>query len=271
MATTHAPPQPNGRRAAEQLSPRNDPLPRTLGWASLALGVPQTAAPGTFDRAIGVRDDGESRMWTLLVGARELAAAAGILALGRPRPVPWLWARVAGDAMDLTLLASALRGKPRHPGRVMAAAAAVVAITAADVLAAMRMSMDPDRVAEPGPLLARATVTVRGSVDEVRARWEREAPELPGSPKVRFVPAPGGRGTEIHAELEYDPRGGAPAAVGAMLIGSDPDMQLHDGLRRFKQLLETGIVVRSEGTPEGPSARRLIKQRPAQPLEGSPA
>jgi hypothetical protein len=30
--------------------------------------------------------------------------------------------------------------------------------------------------------------------------------------------------------------------------------------------METGVVVRSEGTPEGPLARRLAGQRPAQPL-----
>jgi hypothetical protein len=32
--------------------------------------------------------------------------------------------------------------------------------------------------------------------------------------------------------------------------------------------METGEVVRSEGTPEGTLARRLVKQRPAQPREG---
>ena len=41
---------------------------------------------------------------------------------------------------------------------------------------------------------------------------------------------------------------------------------MKDGVRRFKQLLETGEVVRSEGSPGGTSARGQLKQRPAQPL-----
>ncbi len=37
-------------------------------------------------------------------------------------------------------------------------------------------------------------------------------------------------------------------------------------LRRFKQVLETGEVVRSEGSPEGSKAQRLMAQRLAQPV-----
>jgi hypothetical protein len=42
-----------------------------------------------------------------------------------------------------------------------------------------------------------------------------------------------------------------------------------DDLRRFKQQVETGVIPRSEGSPEGESAERKFKQRPAQPLEES--
>jgi hypothetical protein len=42
-----------------------------------------------------------------------------------------------------------------------------------------------------------------------------------------------------------------------------------DDLRRFKQVVETGIVPRSEGSPEGELAERKLKQRPAQPLDDS--
>jgi len=44
-----------------------------------------------------------------------------------------------------------------------------------------------------------------------------------------------------------------------------------DDLRRFKQVMETGEVVRSEGSPEGQNARRHLKQRPAQPPESEVA
>jgi uncharacterized membrane protein len=82
---------------------------------------------------------------------------------------------------------------------------------------------------------------------------------------VRFSDAPGDRGTEIRLELEYSPPGGARGATVAKLFGEEPDQQARDDLRRFKQVLETGEVLRSEGTPEGQLARRVVGQRPARP------
>jgi uncharacterized membrane protein len=83
--------------------------------------------------------------------------------------------------------------------------------------------------------------------------------------QVEFRPAPGGRGTEIRVRLSYQPPAGKLGAAVAKLFGEAPDQQVHDDLRRFKQVLETGEVVRSEGTPEGSKARRQMTQRPAQP------
>jgi uncharacterized membrane protein len=82
---------------------------------------------------------------------------------------------------------------------------------------------------------------------------------------VRFADAPGGRGTEVRVELRYDPPGGVVGAAFARLLGEHPDQQVRDDLRRFKQVMETGEVVRSEGSPEGVHAIRQLRQRPAQP------
>jgi uncharacterized membrane protein len=84
---------------------------------------------------------------------------------------------------------------------------------------------------------------------------------------VRFETAPGGRGTEVHVALDYELPGGKLREAVAKVLGEDPGQQVKDDLRRFKQVLETGEVVRSDGTPEGQSTKRLFKQRPAQPLE----
>jgi uncharacterized membrane protein len=84
---------------------------------------------------------------------------------------------------------------------------------------------------------------------------------------VHFADAPGGRGTEIHVDLSYSAPGGPIGVALAKLMGEEPRQQVKDDLRRFKQVMETGEVVRSEGSPEGQTARRYIKQRPAQPLE----
>ncbi|MER7442684.1 SRPBCC family protein [Micromonospora avicenniae] len=89
---------------------------------------------------------------------------------------------------------------------------------------------------------------------------------VPNAGRVRFVPAPGERGTEVRVQLGYAPPAGALGRAVAKLFGEEPEQQVRDDLRRFKQVLETGDVVRSEGSPEGISARQQIMQRPAQPM-----
>jgi len=62
--------------------------------------------------------------------------------------------------------------------------------------------------------------------------------------------------------------GGGIGAVAAKAVGKAPDQLINDDLRRFKALLETGVLARSETSPEGPSSHRQIfhKRQPAQPL-----
>jgi uncharacterized membrane protein len=83
---------------------------------------------------------------------------------------------------------------------------------------------------------------------------------------VQFVPAPGGGGTEVHVKLRYEMPGGKLGEAVARYFGEDPRQQLDDDLRRFKQVAETGEVVRSEGAPGGKRARREFPQHPARPL-----
>jgi uncharacterized membrane protein len=94
--------------------------------------------------------------------------------------------------------------------------------------------------------------------------WRSISGALTNSGSVRFVDAPGGRGTEVHVEVRYEPPGGLVGAAVARLLGEHPDQQIRDDLRRFKQVMETGEVVRSEGSPEGVRAIRQLRQRPAQ-------
>ncbi|MCW2860155.1 MAG: Cyclase [Actinoallomurus sp.] len=86
------------------------------------------------------------------------------------------------------------------------------------------------------------------------------------SGSVSFTDAPGGRGTEVRVELRFDPPGGMLGAAFARMLGEHPDQQVRDDMRRFKQVMETGEVVRSEGSPEGVHAIRQLRQRPAQPV-----
>jgi uncharacterized membrane protein len=78
--------------------------------------------------------------------------------------------------------------------------------------------------------------------------------------RVQFRTAPGGRGTEIRVELAYDPPAGKFGAGIAKLFRKNPEQQVRDDLRRFKQVIETGEVVASDASiHEGP--------HPAQPAE----
>ena len=90
--------------------------------------------------------------------------------------------------------------------------------------------------------------------------------DVPNAGTVRFLPAPDGVSTEVHVVLVYDIPGGALGKAVAKYFGEEPHQQLDDDLRRLKQVLETGEVVRSDGAPWGKRARKEFPQRPAQPL-----
>jgi hypothetical protein len=83
---------------------------------------------------------------------------------------------------------------------------------------------------------------------------------------VTFKDAPGDRGTEIHVDLGDSSR---LAAMAQRLSPADPLAKVKDDLRRFKARVETGVIPRSDGSPEGETAERKLKQRPAQPLDDS--
>ena len=119
-------------------------------------------------------------------------------------------------------------------------------------------------VGMPPAMSVRAAITIRRPQDEVSAAWQSYGSELAESGTVRFVPAPGDQGTEIHVEVDH---GLVDRLKG--FFGDEPAMDVKDELRRFKQTIETGDVVRSDGSPDGQSVGRLAKQRAAQPVDES--
>ena len=107
-------------------------------------------------------------------------------------------------------------------------------------------------------------------IDEVPSEkivWRSTgAADVPNGGTVHFVTAPDGVSTEVHLGLVYDIPGGAIGKAVAKYFGEEPHQQIDDDLRRLKQVLETGEVVRSDGAPWGKQARKEFPQRPAQPL-----
>ncbi len=265
-------------------------LADALGWSSSALGAPMTVAPRRFLRAIGVRDDPKAVAWTLGVGVREHVATLNIVA-NRQRRIG-MWSRVAGDAMDLTLLAAAYRHKREDEARLFGAMGVVGTLLAVDLFTAVGLTRaDGAHVSDGsgstgvgvehdtggGHTRVRTAVTIRRPEAEVRAAfrafaWTAFDPAaLEASGDVRFERAPGNRGTEVHLDHEPVVRGGGLGAAAAKAVGQAPDQKIHDELRRFKSLTETGVIARSETSPEGPSSARQIlhKRQPAQPVEGA--
>lgn len=78
-----------------------------------------------------------------------------------------------------------------------------------------------------------------------------EDADIDNSGLVRFQAAPPGRGTEVKVVLEYNPPGGIVGVTIAKLFGEEPEQQLGDDLKRFKQLMEAGEIATTEGQPSG--------------------
>jgi hypothetical protein len=269
----------------------SEPLAVVLGWFSIALGVAELGAPHSVARLIGVSPTEKTITTLRAYGAREVGAGLAILA--QPDRPAWLWSRVAGDAVDLATLAAVMNSSTTDKGRAMLATAAALGVTALDVLCARQLSerdqmearllegdaMFSDRRAGGGRLTVNRdnivrvsdAVTINESLDRVEAYWSN-LESMPESLRrcsrasdgrgeraiVEFRHAPGGRGTEVRVELEYRPSGGVLGAALAKLLGGDPTGQVRQDLKRFKQIVETGEVVLSDG----PSL-----WRPGQPAE----
>jgi len=79
---------------------------------------------------------------------------------------------------------------------------------------------------------------------------------LPGSTvesmgRVEFVDAPGGRGSVVRVSMRYNPPAGSLGAAFAKLFGEEPNQQINEDLRHFKQFVETGEVATVQGQPTG--------------------
>src|SRR5436309_774460 len=109
-----------------------------MGLFSVGLGLSQVLAPGRMARCIGVRDEEQNRSLLRWIGIRELVCGIGIFS--RRKPAGFMWARTAGDVMDLALLGAALDSSRTEKDRVLAATAAVAAVTALDLTGSLKLS-----------------------------------------------------------------------------------------------------------------------------------
>jgi uncharacterized membrane protein len=286
----------NRPRQCSVMGMDTDKVARGLGWFSIALGAAELIVPRAIARICG------SRNHSALIrayGAREMVAGIGLLTTGRP--AGWLWARFAGDMVDLGSL-GAVAGSPENDrGRAAFAIANVAAVTVLDFLCAEQHTRSDTRFAaraeasmiinrspeecyhfwrnfENFPRFMRYLSSVR-STDDRRSHWVMQLPEgprfewdaeidddapneriswrsLPGSTvshsgSVEFEPAPGGRGTIVRVQIDYGNLAHAMGAAAATLLGRDPEQIVRKEMRRFKQVIEVGEVITTEGQSAG--------------------
>lgn len=114
-----------------------DRLARGLGAFSIALGVAELLAPRVIADAVGL----PGRENTIRAyGAREIATGVGILAA--EDPMPWIWGRVLGDALDVATLATALDEGEDRRERAGIAIGAVAVVALLDVACATMLSRE---------------------------------------------------------------------------------------------------------------------------------
>lgn len=279
----------------------HDRLAAGLGWFSIGLGLAEVLAPDKVAELIGVNKGDRTRAVLRAYGLREITAGAGILS--QSQSAGWLWARVAGDILDLASLGKALASDNADRTRLATATAAVLGVTALDVLCGQKLSRSSRNgsTAESKARLRKSIVVDRPPeevyrywrnlenlanimeylesvrvIDPRRSHWKAKGPaglrvewdaeivddepnaligwrslegsDIYNSGTVRFERAPGGRGTLLRVEMHYAPPGGAMTAKVAKMLGAVPEQQLANDLRRFRQVIETGEVLRSDAS-----------------------
>ena len=191
------------RRRIPDDTPRgNHALITALGWLSIGLGLAQLVAPRGLARASGLR--GVSPFWIRAIGLREMACGVGLLR-GETRPA-WRWSRIAGDAMDLSLLGAAMASRRHARTRLAATAAVVAGVTAIDYIASAQLA--PRKLSElPAPgeegLALQKSVIVNRSADDCYRAWrdlENLPRFMPGLQSVQVIDARRSRWNSVEGE-----------------------------------------------------------------------
>jgi uncharacterized membrane protein len=103
----------------------------------------------------------------------------------------------------------------------------------------------------PGGTRIEWDATVREDVPNRRISWRSvDGSSVRHSGSVEFEAAPAGRGTVVRVQMDYGHAFQSLVPL-AKLTGKDPEQIVRKELRRFKQVMETGEVLTTEGQPSG--------------------
>jgi uncharacterized membrane protein len=246
-----------------------------LGWFSIGLGLAELLAPKALAKLIGAQ--GEHTGFIRFCGLREITAGIGILTTRRP--AGWVWARVAGDAMDMAALGVALTSDDTDRRRLSAATAAVVGVTLLDILNAQQLST----LRGPhGAIAVVNTITINRTPEEVYRFWRDfqnlprfmshlESVQMIDEKRSHWVAkAPAGMKVEWDAEIAKD----VPNRLIAWrsLEGADVD---NSGMVRFDRApggrgteVRVEVVYSPPGGALGAGIAKLFGEAPEQQIKG---
>jgi hypothetical protein len=120
-----------------------DRMAKSLGWFSVGLGIAEIIAARRFTRLMGL-EGMESVVRAF--GAREIAS--GMTTLSTEKETG-LWSRLAGDALDLAVLARGMTPYNPQRGNVKWAMLTVAGVTALDLLTASAVTARKRRASTP--------------------------------------------------------------------------------------------------------------------------
>ncbi len=233
---------------------KRESLTSGLGWFSVGLGLAQIAMPDRVAELAGIEPTPDNVRLMRSMGVRELTSGVGILT--QPAPDKWLWGRVVGDVMDLAMLGVAMGGEKNQRARTLGATLAVLGVTGLDILAAREQSKKRAEAEVDDEPIGEQTLfrilTIKAHPANVERDWNEWVASQGGdearAATVTFAAAPGGRGTEIRAEMTWTPKGGKIGETAQRLMHKSPGQMLGQDLKRFKMLVETGEIVVSDAS-----------------------
>jgi hypothetical protein len=110
-------------------------LAQGLGVFSIVLGLIELICGRWLGKSLGLNGKQPA---VRLYGGREIVT--GIAILASKDPTPWVWGRVAGDALDIATLAYGYTRDPDDVTGIVPALVAVAGVTAADIYCAAKLS-----------------------------------------------------------------------------------------------------------------------------------
>jgi uncharacterized membrane protein len=229
-------------------------------------------------KLVGLRPSRASKTILRLAGLREIGHGAGILS--NPRPKEWVGTRIGGDVMDIALLGAAMLHS-EHKERTVLATAAVLGVSALDVLAFQELSesraLPEADLTERAGSTARRSLTIGAPPEQVYSFWRdfENAPrfmkhiesvvELDNGRTRWHALGPKGVSASWEAELQDD-RPNERIAWKAV----EPADFFNEGVVLFRPARDGGTVVTVEMRYAPPGGRigaamlRLLHKEPGQ-------